>query len=567
MFKKQVSIVICLIICFQAVSIPSARAASVNGAYISSGGACVMDFDTGEILYQHNGDTPRVPASMTKLMTVYCVYDAIRSGKISMDTVVPISAKAYSVSRNPAYQTVPLYYNTTYTVDEMIGIVVTYSACAPALALAELVSGSEAEFVKLMNDTAQRMKINAKYYDCFGVMNNQVSPVAMVTLSRNLIKEFPDIITRTSKRSISFHGGTYYSTNKLFSSYYYPGADGLKTGTTTASGYCFCGTAVRNGRRVIAVTMASSSSNQRFADVVTLLNYGFSVPVEIKPVLDFTDKRTFVNGYEVPTLFYFGKDGSRSVVIAEALMYAGFDTHYDEASKTLTLQYNPAKEASQQPMDYYRYKAGQKAYDVAAYSENKVVINDGYSHRAINSAYSINGYMAIAVDELNEIYDVTWGEDANAFYINTGIVKRYGNIDKNKSILFTDMSTYINGSQVPTFAFDGDGNGGAMIVAEDLQNYGFDIDYSPESRTLSLTYTPGKIIKPIPLDYYKNKNGQKAFSITDSDITVEITVNGKTHTIQNTHSTNGYMCISADELGTLGTSEWNDTQKAVIIKF
>ena len=132
------AVMLALVVVFTAVS-PSmqAQAAYVGSSYISSAGACVMDYETGEVLYELGGYTPRVPASMTKIMTLYCVYEALENGEIALNTRVPISNNVYYKSRNKLYQNmIALNPGTVYTVDEIMGIVITYSASAATVALA-----------------------------------------------------------------------------------------------------------------------------------------------------------------------------------------------------------------------------------------------------------------------------------------------------------------------------------------------------------------------------------------------------------------------------------------------
>lgn len=418
--KRNTSIFLCLIIFFQLLSAVPADAADIGDKTISSSGACVMDYDTGEVLYEYEGNIPRVPASMTKIMNMYCVYEALANGEISLDTVVPISENAYEKSRDPIYQSVlPLYYNTAYTVDEIIGVVVTYSASGAAVALAELVGGgSEAAFVERMNKKAAEMGISAYYYDSCGIADNEISPIGMATLARNIIRDYPDILARSSKESVAFHGNTYKTTNHLLDTYYYSGADGLKTGTTKAAGYCFCGTAVRNGRRMISVTMNSASTSQRFVDTAYLLDYGFSVAADKYDSIYYTDMRTFVNGNELPTMVYKGAV-NHSVIIAEDLQYCGFDTEYDSDAQTLIIKYNKNKPASPVSVDNYRNKDNQKAYPIDKDSRTTVIIDDGTDRYAVKDAYSIGGYMCLSTDELANIYNFRWDSGERAVYIET----------------------------------------------------------------------------------------------------------------------------------------------------
>jgi len=267
-----------LVLCLALSLAAPAAAAYVDGQYVSGQGLFVMDFETGLELYSYNADLAYVPASMTKLMSMYLTYEAIANGEITKDTVVPISSRVYSLSRNYGYQnTVPLYYNQTYTVDELMNLILVYSASASVVAMAELISGTEANFVARMNAKAAEWGLNAKFNGCSGVEDNYISPRSVAVLARNLMMDYPEVLNITSQSSVYFHGRYYNSTNHLLNSQPYWGADGLKTGTTTNSGACFVGTARRDGVRIITVTMHSSSGNERFNDTIKLLDYGFSV--------------------------------------------------------------------------------------------------------------------------------------------------------------------------------------------------------------------------------------------------------------------------------------------------
>ena len=403
--KKSYSFFTIIITLILTLSV-SASAAYVGSSFISSQGACVIDYDTGDIYYEHNGYSPRVPASMTKLMNLYCVYEAMAEGKFDINTIVPISSNVYGKSRNPEYQTVPLYYNTPYTVDELIGMVLTYSDIGSAVALAELVSKSEWAFVALMNQKAQEMGVDAYFYDCFGVAHNQVTPVALATIVKNFIAKYPDILERSAKRSVYFHGRNYYSTNHLFDTYYYPGADGMKTGTTSAAGYCFCATAQRDGRRMIAVTMASSSSGQRFRDATVLLDYGFSSAKAKYGTIFYTDTSTFLNSNEIPTFSYMGK----ITLVAQDLANYGFDSSYNNDSRTLTLTYNPQKAITPMSVAEYKGKEGKSAFPVTPTDIKIEIIKDGQSF-ILENAYNTNGYMCLLLDDLLGIYSVNWNQE------------------------------------------------------------------------------------------------------------------------------------------------------------
>lgn len=447
-----------------------ARAAYVGTSYISSAGACVMDYETGEILYEYNGNIPRVPASMTKIMNLYCVYEAMANGEITLDTAVPISRNVYEKSRDPVYQSVlPLYYDTVYTVDEMLDVVVAYSASGAAVALAELVGGgSEAAFVERMNRKAAQMGLDAYYYDSCGIANNEISPISMAALARNIIRDYPDILVRSGKKSVSFHGNTYKTTNHLLDTYYYEGADGLKTGTTSAAGYCFCGTAVRNGRRMISVTMSSSSTGQRFIDTARLLDYGFAAAAERYDSIYYTDIRTFISGYEAPTFYYQGAE-PHAVIIAEDLKDYGFDVSYDGETHTLYVKRNPQKPITPIPMDSYRGHGNAKAYTIVP-GEVTVVLDDGKTAHTLTDVYNVNGYMCVSVDEFQGIYEFFWDPGQAASYID---------IDKSTAApmldgeALTSQSAYIMDYDTgeALYAFDADTQRPVASIAKMMAVY------------------------------------------------------------------------------------------------
>jgi D-alanyl-D-alanine carboxypeptidase (penicillin-binding protein 5/6) len=245
---------------------------------ITSAGAFVMDFETGAELYSLYPDTALASASMTKIMTAYLIFEALADGRIAYDTAVPISENVYRKSRNLLfYNTVPLNYDELYTVRELLELMLVHSASATAVALAELSDGTEEAFAARMNAKAAEMGIAAQYNGASGIEENYISPRGMATLARSIISDYPEVLDYTAKSETNFHGKTYKSTNHLLTSQYYEGADGLKTGTTLGVTYCFTGTAVRGGIRIISVTMRSSSGDNRFNDTKALLDYGFSV--------------------------------------------------------------------------------------------------------------------------------------------------------------------------------------------------------------------------------------------------------------------------------------------------
>ncbi len=246
---------------------------------VTAEGAIVIDCQTGEVYYQKASDTPRHAASMTKVMSVYLVLEEVKAGRLSFSTPVNVSPYASRISRDLEYSGLEdLHEGASYPVDTLLKLVMTASCNGSMIALAEHVAGSEPAFVDKMNTKAVEWGVSAHYADCTGYRDegNAVSPRAQAEIARRAINEHPEILKYSSLKSTVFQGETFYSTNRLLREGTFQGIDGLKTGTTTAAGYCFTGTASRNGRRIISVVMASENSAARISDSAALLEYGFS---------------------------------------------------------------------------------------------------------------------------------------------------------------------------------------------------------------------------------------------------------------------------------------------------
>lgn len=380
----------------------SVSAAFIAGKEISSKGAFVMDYATGEELYSYEGDTPRVPASMTKVMTLYVVLEAIHNREIDYDTVINISEETYNIGQDPENQAAKLKYGVGYRIDELMDVTLVYSACDAAHALAEAVSGTETNFVNRMNKTAINMGVNAVFADSSGLESSWVTPRAMATIVRNIISDYPEILDISKKKSIYFHGTEYKNTNKLLGALFYEGADGMKTGTTSMAGCCFTGTAQRNGERIIAVTMGSSGGNYRFTDVKTMLDYGFSKLAERKYIYT-TDIKTYIDSVRIPC-FYTNAGGGKTLIIAEDLKDYGYEINYIDSEKTLYLTYNPQKAYTPIPMDYYNsltpMTAFMKYYEPSVI---RVIISKDDVVTEVDSVFRLNGYMAIPAEALNPL--------------------------------------------------------------------------------------------------------------------------------------------------------------------
>ena len=247
----------------------------VGNEPVTSEAAIIIDFATGVVVYEHNADELRVPASMTKMIAAYVVFDAIDNGIVDFDTEIAVSSPATSAfSYNRAFTNVPMPLGSVYTVRELLNVVIVNSAGAATIALGEGIFGSEEALIQKMNEKLQELDIAGEFFDSWGGSpQNRISSRGMAKLTRAFIKDYPDILELTSQRIVSFENRNYRSTNPLLTSY--EGVDGFKTGYTRPAGWCFTGTAEIDGRRIITVTMGSVQG-YRFPDTVILLDFGFT---------------------------------------------------------------------------------------------------------------------------------------------------------------------------------------------------------------------------------------------------------------------------------------------------
>ena len=302
---------------------------------IASESAILADGESGRILYQKNPDTPLPPASMTKMMTEYLVLDAIKNGRISWNQKIPISDYAYRVSQNRKLSNVPLRKDERYTVRELYESMTIYSANGSTIALAELVAGSEANFIKMMSQKAAQLGMkNYKFVNSTGLNNrdltgmhppgtgsreeNAMSARATAILAYRLIHDHPEVLKASSVTTKIFREGTkdrikMDNWNWMLPGlvYGYPGCDGLKTGTTDLGGYSFAATAKRKGIRFISVVMKADSYASRFGETKKLLDYAFD---------NYSPKVIFPAGFKAALPVANGKKKTAEVASAKALV-------------------------------------------------------------------------------------------------------------------------------------------------------------------------------------------------------------------------------------------------------
>lgn len=247
---------------------------------VSAPSVLLMEASTGTVIYEKNSHDVLHPASITKIMTLILIFDALENGQISLDDTVTVSDYAASMGGSQVY----LEPGETQTVETMIKCISIASANDACVAMAELIYGSESEFVRQMNERAKGLGMNdTTFVNCCGLDadGHMTSAYDVALMSRELITKHPEIhnyctvwmenITHTTAKGTSEFGLT--NTNKLIKQYEY--ATGLKTGSTSLAKYCVSATAKKDNLELIAVVMAAPDYKIRFADATTLLNYGF----------------------------------------------------------------------------------------------------------------------------------------------------------------------------------------------------------------------------------------------------------------------------------------------------
>lgn len=247
---------------------------------ISAPSAVLMEASTGTVIYEKDADTARPPASVTKVMTMLLIFDALEAGSIHLEDEVTTSEYAASMGGSQVF----LEPGEIQTVDTMLKCIAVASANDACVAMAEYICGSEEEFVRKMNERAKGLGMdNTNFVNCNGLdeEGHMTSARDIALMSRELIAKYPQIhdysmiwmenITHNTSKGTSEFGLT--NTNKLVRQYEY--ATGLKTGSTGEAKFCVSATGEKNGIEMIAVIMGAETSKERFADAVKLLNHGF----------------------------------------------------------------------------------------------------------------------------------------------------------------------------------------------------------------------------------------------------------------------------------------------------
>lgn len=256
--------------------------AATDDTLVQAPSALLMEASTGTVIYEKDPDTRRSPASITKIMTLILIFDALENGTLKMDDIVTTSAYAKSMGGSQVF----LEEGETQDVETMIKCIVIASGNDASVAMAEHIGGSEQEFVRQMNERAAGLGMkNTHFVDCCGLTDSTdhyTTAHDIALMSRELLTKYPKIleyssiwmenITHVTRQGSKEFGLT--NTNKLLRSY--DGCVGLKTGSTSLAKYCVSAVASRNNITLISVVMAAPDYKVRFKDAAAMLNYGFS---------------------------------------------------------------------------------------------------------------------------------------------------------------------------------------------------------------------------------------------------------------------------------------------------
>jgi len=273
--KRAVCLLLLLGLCMGLIPV-TAGAVELD---VAGKSALLMDAATGTILYEKDAHTPLAPASVTKVMTMLLIMEAIDSGKIGWQDTVTASEAAAAKGGSQIY----LKVGETMSVADMVKSIAVSSANDCACAMAEHIAGSEAAFVERMNQRAGELGMKDTHFvNCTGLDDDDAAKTHLTSahdialMSRELLANHPDIKNYTTIWMDTVRNGEFglSNTNKLIR--FYQGATGLKTGFTSGAGYCLSASAQRDGMELIAVVMGCETSAQRFAACKSMLDYGFA---------------------------------------------------------------------------------------------------------------------------------------------------------------------------------------------------------------------------------------------------------------------------------------------------
>lgn len=313
--KRFCALLLCAVLLCMALPWQT-RAAEMD---VNAKSALLMDTATGTVLFEKNAHEALAPASVTKIMTMLLIMEAIDSGSIGYDDMVTASESAAAKGGSQVY----LKAGEQMAVSEMLKSIAVSSANDCACAMAEHLSGSEGAFVDRMNERARELGMEDTHFvNCTGLddspeaARHRTSAYDIALMSRELLTRHPDIKKYTTIWMDTIRNGAFglSNTNKLIR--FYPGATGLKTGFTSGAGYCLSATAQRDGMELIAVTMGCESAKIRNAACKQLLDYGFANFALVSPDLEDVPSVPVVLGKEKDVSLELS--GARQLLIPKA---------------------------------------------------------------------------------------------------------------------------------------------------------------------------------------------------------------------------------------------------------
>lgn len=290
--------------------------------------AILMDYDTGEYLFEKNIAESVPPASMSKLMTVYILMSKIKDGSIKLDDTFSVSENAWRKGgAATGGSTMFLSIGDNVSVENLIKGIVIQSGNDACIVVAENVAGSEDDFVILMNKTAKKLGLkNSHFENATGLPHpdHRMSMEDLAILARHIIKEFPELYHYFSQKEFVYNNIKQGNRNPLL--YTMKGADGLKTGHTEEAGFCLAASATKGERRLIEVMSGMSSNRERSEEAERLMSWGFR---------EFNNFKILTKGQTVATAkVWYGKEDSVNLTVADDVLKTVHMSQQDNVKAT-----------------------------------------------------------------------------------------------------------------------------------------------------------------------------------------------------------------------------------------
>ena len=545
-YKRGLAALLLAVLLLQ-FTVPTAYAASDPLTYAKTD--LLMNVTTGEVYYSKNSDVPRDPASLTKLMTVYMLYEAMERGDITKDTQVGISGHTRSIAMDSTASNVPLYCGNYYSVDELLHATMTVSACDAACALGELLGGSESAFASQMTARAQELGWNMAFYDASGRDGrNRVTADSLAALASALITKYPDILNYSSCSSIVFRGRTYYATNRLLPDrgLTYIGTDGLKTGTTGTAGCCLTATSVRDGNRMLAVVLGAGNNDVRYGDATRMMDYGFSRAVTLYR----SDAKFQLNGKSLAIKACQNGGCNYVCLRAFAAVLSGtenaFSIGWDGATNTITLSTGNSETAGG-TSSYYPETVGAKQ------SSSCIMVNG----QAVSlSGYETNGTHYYAIRDLASILglNVSYDGASNSICLTSKPLASPAKV----TVLVDGKSM-----EIETYLIDGSSYFKLRDIAMALNGTEKQFEVSWDSSRNAIQLSSSKAYAPVGGELDSSTGSKRLFA---EDTTSAVSLDGSAIALKS-YSIGGYNYFKLSDIGTamhFGV-DWDDSSSTIVI--